>query len=57
MLFKNAKHPSEAKAFLKFFFQDENYLEYVSTVPIHLLPITLSVRQSRAYRDIGMFHR
>ncbi len=57
MLFKNAKYPKEAAAFLKFFYKDENYLQYVSTVPIHLLPVTLSLRQSPQYRNIEMFQR
>ena len=44
MLFKDLKHQKEAIEFLKFFYQDDNYLEYVSTVPIHLFPITVSLR-------------
>ena len=55
MLFKNAQHPKEAIAFLKFFYQDDNYLRYVSTVPIQLLPITRSVQQSEKYRQSEMF--
>ena len=46
MLFKDAKNTKEAIEFLKFFYQDDNYLEYVATVPIHLFPITKSLRNS-----------
>ncbi len=46
MLFKDAKNTKEAVEFLKFFYQDDNYLEYVATVPIHLFPITKSLRKS-----------
>ncbi len=57
MLFKQSKNPEEAKEFLKFFYRDDNYLEYVSTVPIHLLPITESLRNSEKYQHIEMFKR
>jgi ABC-type glycerol-3-phosphate transport system substrate-binding protein len=54
MLFKGSKYPNEAKEFLKFFYQDDNYLEYIQTVPIHFFPITKSLRQSAAYKDTPM---
>ena len=57
MLFKGCKYPEEAKAFLKFFYQDENYLEYIQTVPIHFFPITKSLRQSSAYKETPMIKR
>jgi ABC-type glycerol-3-phosphate transport system substrate-binding protein len=57
MLFKGCKYPNEAKEFLKFFYQDENYLEYIQTVPIHFFPITKSLRQSKAYAATPMINR
>jgi multiple sugar transport system substrate-binding protein len=57
MLFKQSAHPAEAKEFLKFFYRDENYLEYVSASPIHLLPITNSLRNSEKYQSIEMLKR
>lgn len=54
MLFKDAKNGKEAVEFLKFFYQDDNYREYVATVPIHLFPITKSLRNSTAYQNIEM---
>ena len=51
MLFKDAKNTKEAVEFLKFFYQDDNYLEYVATVPIHLFPITKSLRNSADYQN------
>jgi multiple sugar transport system substrate-binding protein len=57
MLFKGAKHPREAVEFLKFFYQDENYLEYIRAVPIHFFPITKSLRGSEAYRSTPMIQR
>jgi multiple sugar transport system substrate-binding protein len=57
MLFKGARHTKEAVEFLKFFYQDDNYLEYVRTVPIHLFPITKSLRGSAAYKETAMIQR
>jgi ABC-type glycerol-3-phosphate transport system substrate-binding protein len=57
MLFKASKNQKEAIEFLKFFYQDDNYLEYVSTVPIHLFPITKSLRNSAKYQSVEMIQR
>lgn len=57
MLFKDSAHPEEAKEFLKFFYKDENYLEYIQSVPIHFFPITKSLRESQAYKDTPMIKR
>jgi multiple sugar transport system substrate-binding protein len=57
MLFKGSAHPEEAKKFLAFFYEDENYLEYIQSVPIHFFPITKSLRQSAAYKETPMIKR
>jgi multiple sugar transport system substrate-binding protein len=57
MLFKGSKNPEEAREFLKFFYQDENYLEYIQSVPIHFFPITKSLRRSDAYKATPMIQR
>ncbi len=57
MLFKAAKHQKEAIEFLKFFYRNDNYLDYVSTVPIHLFPITKSLRNSAKYQGVEMIQR
>jgi ABC-type glycerol-3-phosphate transport system substrate-binding protein len=57
MLFKDAKHPKEAIEFLKFFYRDDNYFDYVATVPVHLLPITESLRKSARYRSLPALQR
>jgi ABC-type glycerol-3-phosphate transport system substrate-binding protein len=57
MLFKGCKNPDEAKEFLKFFYQDDNYLEYIQTVPIHFFPITKTLRKSSAYQETPMIQR
>jgi multiple sugar transport system substrate-binding protein len=57
MVFKNAKYPNEAVEFLKFFFKEDNYIKYLHSVPIHLLPILKSVRRSPAYQANDMVRR
>lgn len=57
MIFKNAKYPNEAAEFLKFFFKEQNYIKYLHTVPIHLLPTLKSVRNSPAYQANEMYQR
>ncbi len=57
MLFKGSKNPKEAVEFLKFFYQKDNYLEYVQTVPIHLFPITKSLRADKDYQATPMIQR
>ena len=57
MIFKNAKYPEEAAEFLKFFFKEEEYIKYLHTVPVHLLPTLKSVRNSPAYQANEMYQR
>jgi multiple sugar transport system substrate-binding protein len=57
MLFKGSRNPKEAIAFLKFFYEKPNYLEYIQTVPIHFFPITKSLRTDRDYQATPMIQR
>jgi len=57
MLFKGSANPELAKEFLAFFYKDENYVEYIKSVPIHFFPITKSLRQSDQYKQIPMVKR
>jgi multiple sugar transport system substrate-binding protein len=57
MLFKGSANPELAKEFLSFFYKDENYVEYIKSVPIHFFPITKSLRANAAYKDIPMVKR
>jgi len=50
MIFKNSRYPNEGAEFLKFFFKEEQYIKYLHTVPIHLLPTLKSVRTNPAYQ-------
>jgi multiple sugar transport system substrate-binding protein len=57
MIFKNAKYPEEAAEFLKFFFKEEEYIKYLHTVPVHLLPTFKSTRNDPAYQANEMYQR
>jgi multiple sugar transport system substrate-binding protein len=57
MLFKGCKYPKEAMEFLKFFYKDAEYLEYIQSVPIHFFPITKSLRKTKAYQETPMIKR
>lgn len=57
MLFKGSANPEAAKKFLSFFYEDENYVEYIKSVPIHFFPVTKSLRASEAYQQIPMVAR
>ena len=51
MVFKDAKAADEAVEFLKFLYRDDNYVRYLHSVPIHLLPVTKSTYRSPKYAD------
>jgi multiple sugar transport system substrate-binding protein len=57
MIFKNAKYPEEAAEFIKFFFREQEYIKYLHTVPVHLLPTLKSTRNSPAYQANDMYRR
>jgi multiple sugar transport system substrate-binding protein len=57
MIFKNAKYPEEAATFIKFFFKEENYIKYLHSVPIHLLPTLKSVRANPTYQANEMVRK
>lgn len=57
MIFKNAKYPEEAAEFIKFFFKEENYVKYLHTVPLQLLPTLKSTRNDPAYQANETYKR
>ena len=48
---ENRKTAEYAKKFLKMFFQKDNYLPFVKTVPIHLTPIFTKMAKSEDYQS------
>lgn len=48
-IFKSSTVKPEAKDFLKFFYQKENYLKFCTQLPIHLTPILKSDAESPEY--------
>ncbi len=57
MVFKDAKGGAEAVEFLKFFYKDENYVPYLHSVPIHLLPIKKSTYRNPKYAESPMIRK
>ena len=56
-VFKAAKNGDEAIKFLKFFHQPENYIKYVATAPIHLLPVSTKILDDQRYKAIPDFQK
>ncbi len=50
-IFASSKVIKEAKDFLKFFYQKENYVRFCQAVPIHLTPALKSVAESPEYSN------
>lgn len=51
VVFKEAARADEAIDFLKFFYGRDNYRSYVTTVPVHLLPVLRSVSDDPQYQQ------
>jgi multiple sugar transport system substrate-binding protein len=51
VVFKNAKHKTEAKEFIKYLLKDENYSRYCLSDPSSYGPVTASVQNSENYRN------
>lgn len=49
IVFKDSQNADVAVEFLKFFYEPDNYLKYVHSVPTHLLPIRKSTAASAEY--------
>jgi ABC-type glycerol-3-phosphate transport system substrate-binding protein len=60
VIFKSSekrKTTEYAKKFLKMYFKKENYLPFVSTIPIHLNPIFKKMAESEEYRSTDTVKR
>ena len=51
MVFRQARNPELAAAFLKFFYREDNYIRYLHSVPVHLLPTTRSTYRNPRYLE------
>jgi multiple sugar transport system substrate-binding protein len=51
IVFKDAKHKAEAKDFLKFLMQDQQYIKWLLTDPAGQGPVSKSAQQNPAYTD------
>jgi len=49
VVYKQGKNQEEAIEFLKFFYKNEHYIKWCDSVPIHILPIKISLFNSEQY--------
>ncbi len=52
VVFKDAPDADVAADFLKFFYQEDNYLDWIGSVPTQLLPVRPSIFDSADYRAL-----
>ncbi|CYU19899.1 TPA: sugar ABC transporter substrate-binding protein [Streptococcus suis] len=51
VVWKKSKHPEVAKAFLEYLYEDENYLEFLDSTPVGMLPAVSGITDLPAYQD------
>lgn len=51
VVFRDSEHPEEAIDFLEFFYEHENYLKWIGSVPTQLLPVRESIFDDPDYQD------
>jgi ABC-type glycerol-3-phosphate transport system substrate-binding protein len=57
IVFKDSPTADLAIEFLKFFYERDNYLKYVESVPTHLLPVRKSIAEDPEYLDNPAFEK
>ncbi|HFI0267640.1 TPA: ABC transporter substrate-binding protein [Streptococcus suis] len=51
VVWKNSKHPEIAKAFLESLYEDENYLEFLDSTPVGMLPAISGITDLPSYQE------
>ncbi|QPO25595.1 ABC transporter substrate-binding protein [Streptococcus suis] len=51
VVWKNSKHPEVAKAFLEYLYQDDNYLEFLDSTPVGMLPSISGITDLPGYKE------
>lgn len=51
VVWKNSKHPEICKAFIEFLYQDENYIDFIHSVPVGMLPSLTDIASNETYLD------
>ncbi len=49
VVWKDSKHPEICKAFIEFLYQDDNYIDFIHSVPVGMLPSLTDVASNEAY--------
>lgn len=54
VVWKNAKHPDVAKAFMKTLYDKDRYVSFLKAVPVGMLPAITGISEDPAYKDDPM---
>src|SRR5262249_23766268 len=57
VILKGAPHGDIARRFLEFFYRQDNYLKFASSVPIHLTPIFRSMATKGEYASLPLVQK
>ncbi|MGT2911699.1 ABC transporter substrate-binding protein [Streptococcus cameli] len=51
VVWKNSKHPEVAKAFIEYLYEEDNYLEFLDSTPVGMLPAIKGITDLPAYKE------
>lgn len=51
VVWKQSKHPEICKAFIEYLYQDDNYIQFIHSVPVGMLPALSDIATNPAYLD------
>ncbi|VNL69281.1 extracellular solute-binding protein [Streptococcus pneumoniae] len=51
VVWKNSKHPEVAKAFLEALYNEEDYVKFLDSTPVGMLPTIKGISDSAAYKE------
>ena len=51
VVWKNSKHPEVAKAFLESLYNEEDYIKFLDSTPVGMLPTIKGISDSAAYKE------
>lgn len=51
VVWKDSKHPEICKAFIEFLYQEENYIDFIHSVPVGMLPSLNDIASNETYLD------
>lgn len=51
VVWKDSKNPEICKAFIEYLYQDDNYIEFIHSVPVGMLPALSDISNNPAYLD------